>query len=165
MATKAWRDEQHRRSTSFEDLQAIVKCSTRMAILVALSGGPMHVTDLCRALGFDLPLLSNHLKLLRETGVVEFETEAGHRVYHLVSAPPFVVTESGLTLDIAADDGSTLSGMIPKAAALMRVLERAIAASKATRSRPMRPAPVVVVRPPGRLGSRVQSTGKPRRSP
>ncbi len=42
----------------------------RIMILYALSQGPRHVTELCNELKMAQPLVSRHLKVLRERGMV-----------------------------------------------------------------------------------------------
>lgn len=43
---------------------------TRIMILYALSQGPRNVTELCNEMGISQPLVSRHLKVLRERGMV-----------------------------------------------------------------------------------------------
>jgi ArsR family transcriptional regulator len=42
----------------------------RIMILYALSQSPRNVTELCNELGMPQPLISRHLKILRERGMV-----------------------------------------------------------------------------------------------
>lgn len=154
MATKAWRDPEFRRSTTFEDLIDILSCNTRLSILLALSGGPMRPKDLVRWLGFTTQHLSNHLTMLRENGIVDYEGEGSNHFYRLARPAPIVVVEAGLKISLQADDGSPLSGLIVKSSPMMRTLERAIAASKVPRhTAPANPSIVIVRRLPHDGGS------------
>ncbi len=149
MATKAWRDPEFRRSTTFEDLLEVLSCDSRRAILIVLSGGPMRVKDLVRWLGFGTQHISNHLTMLRENGIVDFDGEGSNHFYHLTRPAPIRVVDAGLAISLKADDGSPLSGMIVNASPLMRTLERAVAASKVPRhSDPTDPGIIIVRRPP-----------------
>lgn len=149
MATKAWIDPEFRRSTTFEDLIDILSCTTRLSILLSLSGGPMRPKDLVRWLGFTTQHLSNHLTMLRQNGIVDFEGEGSNHFYRLARPAPIQVVRAGLKVSLKADDGSPLSGLIVKSSPMMRTLERAIAASKAKRRKaPASPGIVIVRRRP-----------------
>lgn len=47
----------------------------RIMILYALSHGPRNVTELCNELSMPQPLVSRHLKVLRERGMVVFKRQ------------------------------------------------------------------------------------------
>jgi ArsR family transcriptional regulator len=55
----------------------------RIMILYELSAGPKNVTELCSALSMPQPLVSRHLKVLRERGMVAFERKGTVIVYRL----------------------------------------------------------------------------------
>lgn len=55
----------------------------RILILYALAEGPRRVTDLVEALGIPQPTLSNHLKTLRDRGLVIAEREGASVYYSL----------------------------------------------------------------------------------
>jgi DNA-binding transcriptional ArsR family regulator len=55
----------------------------RILILYALSQSPRNVTELCNELGMSQPLVSRHLKMLRERGMVTTERRGTVVVYSL----------------------------------------------------------------------------------
>lgn len=55
----------------------------RIMILYELSGGPKNVTELCTALNMPQPLVSRHLKVLRERGMVFTERRGTVVIYSL----------------------------------------------------------------------------------
>jgi DNA-binding transcriptional ArsR family regulator len=129
MATRAWRGEEVRRSTTFLDLQQAVACSTRVAIVVVLSAGTMHVSLLRQKLGFSLSLLSSHLKVLRDAAIVDYEEEGTRHAYSLLAAARVRVVEAGLAIRLKGDDGSTLAGTVPATSPVMRLLASALRAA------------------------------------
>ncbi len=56
---------------------------TRIMILYALAQSPRNVTELCNELGMPQPLISRHLKVLRERGMVTGERRGTVIVYSL----------------------------------------------------------------------------------
>ncbi len=56
---------------------------TRITILYALSQSPRNVTELCAELNMPQPLVSRHLKVLRERGMVTSERHGTVIVYAL----------------------------------------------------------------------------------
>ena len=57
--------------------------ATRMAIFQKLSGGPQAVNELARTLPVSRPAVSQHLKVLKDAGLV-FDSRAGtRRLYQL----------------------------------------------------------------------------------
>ena len=56
---------------------------TRIMILYTLSQSPRNVTDLCNELNMPQPLVSRHLKILRERGMVTSERRGTIVVYSL----------------------------------------------------------------------------------
>ncbi len=56
---------------------------TRIMILYTLSQGPRNVTELCNELTMPQPLVSRHLKVLRERGMVTSERRGTVIVYTL----------------------------------------------------------------------------------
>ena len=52
-------------------------------ILDALAGGERAVNDLVRLLGLAQPLVSKHLRVLREVGAVEVRDQGRQRLYRL----------------------------------------------------------------------------------
>ena len=61
---------------------------TRFSILERLSGGRMSVGEIAGAVGRDQPLVSHHLKVLKDCGIVS-DRPAGRRrpVRHIKPAP------------------------------------------------------------------------------
>ena len=56
---------------------------TRRAIFEALADGPKAVSELARDLPVSRPAVSQHLKVLKETGLVSDETVGTRRIYRL----------------------------------------------------------------------------------
>jgi len=91
---------------------------TRRAILDRLHVDACDVGELVRELGLSQPLVSKHLRVLRDAGVVEVEVVGKRRVYRLADEPlpdvldwvqPYVRrwTESFDKLAEALDEDST----------------------------------------------------------
>lgn len=57
--------------------------ATRRGIVELLREGPRSVGDLQRALPVSQPAVSQHLKVLREAGLVEQRPEGNRRIYRL----------------------------------------------------------------------------------
>ena len=55
----------------------------RIMILYTLSQGPRNVTELCNELDMPQPLVSRHLKVLRERGMVRTERRGTVVIYSL----------------------------------------------------------------------------------
>jgi len=55
----------------------------RILILYSLAQGPRNVTELCNELNMSQPLVSRHLKVLRERGMVTTERRGTVIVYSL----------------------------------------------------------------------------------
>ena len=66
---------------------------TRILILYELSERPRNVTELSNDLGLSQPLVSRHLKVLRDHGLVTVREEAQHRYYRLDATPLEVVED------------------------------------------------------------------------
>lgn len=56
---------------------------TRRAVLERLRAGPCSVGDLAAELPVTQPAVSQHLRALREAGLVSFQAEGTRRIYHL----------------------------------------------------------------------------------
>ena len=56
---------------------------TRLGVLEALMAGPKNVGDLVEQLNIEQSLLSHHLAILRETGLVESSREGKAMIYQL----------------------------------------------------------------------------------
>jgi DNA-binding transcriptional ArsR family regulator len=66
---------------------------SRRRMLEALTGGPATAGDLAALLPIARPGVSRHLRVLRETGLVEVRQEAQRRVYSLRAEPLAEVDE------------------------------------------------------------------------
>ena len=60
---------------------------SRRTVLRALSDGPATVNELAALLPIARPGVSRHLRVLREAGLVEVESDAQRRVYSLKPQP------------------------------------------------------------------------------
>jgi len=66
---------------------AVIVEPTRRAILDRLHLGDCDVSGLVRATGLSQPLVSKHLRVLRDAGVVEVRVAGKRRVYRLSDRP------------------------------------------------------------------------------
>jgi ArsR family transcriptional regulator len=76
-----------RKSASIESSCArklkVLADATRLAVMELLMAGPKHVGELNVDLGLDQSLLSHHLKILREEGLVEATRDGKAVLYRL----------------------------------------------------------------------------------
>ncbi len=59
----------------------------RLRIVELLRGGPRSVNEIVQALDLAQPLVSKHLRVLKEAGLVRSRPRAQQRVYELEPAP------------------------------------------------------------------------------
>jgi DNA-binding transcriptional ArsR family regulator len=71
-----------RAATTTDAFNAVAE-PRRREILDLLAGGERPVGDLVRLLGMSQPLVSKHLRVLREVGAVEVREEGRRRLYRL----------------------------------------------------------------------------------
>jgi DNA-binding transcriptional ArsR family regulator len=71
---------------------------TRLAVLQALLQGPLHVNDLLKRVTVGQSLLSHHLKVLREAGLVRSKRDGKAVLYQV--APGMVEQTPGQCLDL-----------------------------------------------------------------
>jgi DNA-binding transcriptional ArsR family regulator len=71
-----------RAATTTDAFNAVAE-PRRREILDLLAGGELPVNDLVRSLGMSQPLVSKHLRVLREVGAVEVRGEGRLRLYRL----------------------------------------------------------------------------------
>lgn len=71
------------RSTATADAFHAVAEPRRRQILDALSGGERPVNDLVRRLGVAQPIVSKHLRVLREAGLVDVRDQGRQRIYRI----------------------------------------------------------------------------------
>jgi DNA-binding transcriptional ArsR family regulator len=75
-----------RAATTADAFNAVAE-PRRRQILDALAGGERPVSDLVALLGLAQPLVSKHLRVLREVGLVEVRDEGRRRIYRLNGHP------------------------------------------------------------------------------
>jgi DNA-binding transcriptional ArsR family regulator len=68
-------------TTDALDVWALLGDPSRRSIIEALSSEPSSVTDLAKALPISRPAVSQHLKLLKDAGVVVDRAEGTRRIY------------------------------------------------------------------------------------
>jgi DNA-binding transcriptional ArsR family regulator len=71
------------RATTTTDAFNAIAEPRRREILDALAGGERPVNDLVRELGLAQPLVSKHLRVLREVGAVAVREDGRQRLYRL----------------------------------------------------------------------------------
>ena len=71
-----------RAATTADAFNAVAELRRRQ-ILDVLAGGERPVNDLVMQLGLAQPLVSKHLRVLREVGLVEVREEGRQRIYRL----------------------------------------------------------------------------------
>ena len=67
--------------TTYEDVLAALSDPTRRRVLEKLRGGPLSVTDIAEGLPVSRPAVSQHLKVLRDAGLVECLPRGTCRLY------------------------------------------------------------------------------------
>jgi len=75
------------------DTYAVIAEPSRRRIMDRLLHGDASVTELARALDMSQPLVSKHLKTLRDSGLVRVKVDAQRRIYSLDSGPLAEVDE------------------------------------------------------------------------
>lgn len=65
------------------DAWALLGDASRRAIIERLSAGPCTVSELAGDMPISRPAVSQHLKVLREAGVVQDDQQGRHRVYSI----------------------------------------------------------------------------------
>jgi DNA-binding transcriptional ArsR family regulator len=71
-----------RAATTADAFNAVAE-PRRRQILDALAGGERAVNDLVKLLGLAQPLVSKHLRVLRDVGLVDVREEGRRRIYQL----------------------------------------------------------------------------------
>ncbi len=84
-------------STCAEKLKMLAD-TTRLAVLESLMDKPRHVSELVDLLGVEQSLLSHHLALLREAGLVDALRDGKAVLYQL--APGVAASTAGKAIDI-----------------------------------------------------------------
>ena len=75
-----------RAATTTDAFNAVAE-PRRREILDLLAGGERSVTELVESLGLSQPLVSKHLRVLREVGLVRVRDEGRQRFYRLDGKP------------------------------------------------------------------------------
>jgi DNA-binding transcriptional ArsR family regulator len=75
-----------RAATTADAFNAVAEARRRQ-ILDVLAGGERPVNDLVAQLGLAQPLVSKHLRVLREVGLVGVRDQGRHRLYRLDGRP------------------------------------------------------------------------------
>ena len=75
-----------RAATTADAFNAVAE-PRRREILDALAGGERSVTDLVEQIGVAQPVVSKHLRVLREVGLVQVRDEGRQRIYRLDPEP------------------------------------------------------------------------------
>jgi DNA-binding transcriptional ArsR family regulator len=75
-----------RAATTTDAFNAVAE-PRRRQILDVLAGGELSVTDLVARLGLSQPLVSKHLRVLREVGLVHVRDIGRQRLYQLDAGP------------------------------------------------------------------------------
>jgi DNA-binding transcriptional ArsR family regulator len=81
-----------RAATTSDAFNAVAE-PRRRQILELLAGGERSVTDLVAQLGLSQPLVSKHLRVLREVGLVHARDSGRQRLYRLDAGPLRSITD------------------------------------------------------------------------
>lgn len=80
------------------DRLKVLADETRLAVVRQLMNGPRHVGEINDSLGLEQSLLSHHLKILRESGIVLAERDGKAVLYSL--APDVEATSAGKAVNL-----------------------------------------------------------------
>ena len=83
---------------SCADLLKVLADDTRLAVMQRLLDGPKHVGEINEGLGIEQSLLSHHLKVLRDAGLVMAQRDGKAVLYEL--APHVETVRSGKALNL-----------------------------------------------------------------
>jgi len=83
---------------SCADLLKVLADETRLAVVQQLLAGAKHVSQMNDHLGVDQSLLSHHLKVLREGGIVESHRDGKSVLYQLT--PEVEAMRDGKTINL-----------------------------------------------------------------
>jgi ArsR family transcriptional regulator len=76
-------DSESGESTSCASVLKVLADETRLAVVEQLLSGPKHVGEVNETLGVEQSLLSHHLKVLRDAGLVTAERDGKQMLYSL----------------------------------------------------------------------------------
>ncbi|QDU96377.1 ArsR/SmtB family transcription factor [Lignipirellula cremea] len=85
-------------SPSCASLLKVLADETRLAVLQQLLEGPLHVAEINEKLEIEQSLLSHHLKVLRDAGLVVAQRDGKAVLYRM--APDAKVTRSGKAINL-----------------------------------------------------------------
>jgi len=74
---------EHRRAIGAGELLAVLSDPTRRTIIESLREAPKPVVELARGLPISRPAVSQHLKVLKDAGLVVDRPQANRRIYSL----------------------------------------------------------------------------------
>jgi len=83
---------------SCADLLKVLADETRLAVVRLLMERPKHVAEINQPLGLEQSLLSHHLKVLREAGLVVAQRDGKAVLYSL--APRFTASQAGQAINL-----------------------------------------------------------------
>ncbi len=83
---------------SCASLLKILADETRLAVVRQLMAGPKHVGEINESLGLEQSLMSHHLKVLREAGLVNAERDGKAVLYSL--SPEFQGSSQGEAINL-----------------------------------------------------------------
>lgn len=83
---------------SCASLLKVLADETRLAVVRQLTGGSKHVGEINEPLGLEQSLLSHHLKVLREAGLVTAERDGKGVLYSL--SPEFQGSSKGEAINL-----------------------------------------------------------------
>ncbi len=84
--------------TSCASRLKVLADETRLAVLRQLMNGPLHVAEINESLGLDQSLLSHHLKVLREAGLVASKRDGKAVLYRLAPGTKVVRSREAINL-------------------------------------------------------------------
>jgi DNA-binding transcriptional ArsR family regulator len=83
---------------SCAEILKVLADETRLGVVQQLMAGPMHVGEMNQTLAVEPTLLSHHLRILREAGIVEAERDGKAVLYRL--APQVESKRRGRVLEL-----------------------------------------------------------------
>lgn len=88
----------NRAEASCASLLKLLANETRLAVVRQLLEGPKHVGEINASLGLEQSLLSHHLKILREAGLITSQRDGKAVLYAL--APEFQPSKQGDAINL-----------------------------------------------------------------
>ena len=91
---------------SLHELIRLIAGEARVEILLRVAERPRTVSELCEVTELDPPLVSHHLRPLREAGIINVLREGKFRRYYLTPSVQLAVTDNAFQLSIDGQDGT-----------------------------------------------------------